>query len=209
MSFRGWKFPSSKHRSGQQVLPKGNIARRDGRKGALLPDYVSVDVLTASPAAGLPRPQKLALFSSPRLRSTRLALPCFRDSEARGSRPPSSGLRRSLLPIPRFAHSAVSIYHIRNSSCPTLTLFGYLWILLNYPDFFSWSNPKVSIFIFNISKVTAADTTENIKGNCFSVGQLTSFKYLGSLVNGDNSIEEEVKRRITLGNKAYIANKVS
>jgi len=37
--------------------------------------------------------------------------------------------------------------------------------------------------------------------------QVKSFKYLGSTVNTDNSIEEEIKKRITLGNKAFFANK--
>jgi hypothetical protein len=37
--------------------------------------------------------------------------------------------------------------------------------------------------------------------------QVKSFKYLGSVVNGNNSIEEEIKERISLGNKAYYANK--
>jgi hypothetical protein len=36
--------------------------------------------------------------------------------------------------------------------------------------------------------------------------QVQSYKYLGSTVNSDNSIEEEIKYRITLGNKAYCAN---
>jgi len=36
--------------------------------------------------------------------------------------------------------------------------------------------------------------------------QMKSFKYLGSNVNGNNSIEEEIKRRISLGNKAFYAN---
>ena len=36
--------------------------------------------------------------------------------------------------------------------------------------------------------------------------QVKSFKYLGSIVNGNNSIEEEIKERISLGNKAYYAN---
>ena len=36
--------------------------------------------------------------------------------------------------------------------------------------------------------------------------QVKSFKYLGSAVNGNNSIEEEIKRRISLGNKAFCAN---
>jgi hypothetical protein len=33
-----------------------------------------------------------------------------------------------------------------------------------------------------------------------------SFKYLGSVVNGNNSIEEEIKERIILGNKTFYAN---
>jgi len=33
-----------------------------------------------------------------------------------------------------------------------------------------------------------------------------SYKYLGSTVNSDNAIEEEIQYRITLGNKAYYAN---
>ena len=36
--------------------------------------------------------------------------------------------------------------------------------------------------------------------------QVLSYKYLGSCVNSDNSIEEEIQHRITLGNKAYYAN---
>jgi len=36
--------------------------------------------------------------------------------------------------------------------------------------------------------------------------QVQSYKYLGSTVNSDNSIEEEIEHRITLENKAYYAN---
>ena len=36
---------------------------------------------------------------------------------------------------------------------------------------------------------------------------LKSFKYLGSTVNTDDSIEEEIKERISQGNKAFFANK--
>jgi predicted phage-related endonuclease len=36
--------------------------------------------------------------------------------------------------------------------------------------------------------------------------QVKSFTYFGSIVNGNNSIEEEIKRRISLGNKAFYAN---
>ena len=37
--------------------------------------------------------------------------------------------------------------------------------------------------------------------------QMKSYKYLGSIVSGANSIEEEIRERIALGNKAYYANK--
>jgi hypothetical protein len=33
------------------------------------------------------------------------------------------------------------------------------------------------------------------------------FKYLGSIVNTDNKMEEEIIERIAIGNKVYIANK--
>jgi len=36
--------------------------------------------------------------------------------------------------------------------------------------------------------------------------QVQSYKYLGSIVHSDNSSEEEIQYRITLGNKAYYAN---
>jgi len=36
--------------------------------------------------------------------------------------------------------------------------------------------------------------------------QVQSYKYLGSTVNSDNSIEEEIQHTITLGNKAYNDN---
>ena len=37
--------------------------------------------------------------------------------------------------------------------------------------------------------------------------QVKSFKYLGSIGNGNNSIEEEIKGRISVGNKAFYANR--
>jgi hypothetical protein len=36
--------------------------------------------------------------------------------------------------------------------------------------------------------------------------QVQSYKYLGLVVNSDNSIEEAIQHRITLGDKAYYAN---
>jgi porphobilinogen deaminase len=37
--------------------------------------------------------------------------------------------------------------------------------------------------------------------------QVESFKYLGSIVNKNNTIEEDIKERIMAGNKAFYANK--
>jgi threonine dehydratase len=37
--------------------------------------------------------------------------------------------------------------------------------------------------------------------------QVNSFKYLGALVNSDNSIDEEIKERIAEGNRAYHVHK--
>jgi hypothetical protein len=39
--------------------------------------------------------------------------------------------------------------------------------------------------------------------------QVQSYKYLGSTVNSDNSIEEEIQYRITLGNKDIMLTNVS
>jgi len=36
--------------------------------------------------------------------------------------------------------------------------------------------------------------------------QVQSYRYTGSTVNSDKSVDEEIQYRITLGNKAYYAN---
>jgi hypothetical protein len=40
-----------------------------------------------------------------------------------------------------------------------------------------------------------------------SFESVQSFKYLGSVINQDNTIEEEIKERIIAGNKAFYANR--
>ena len=37
--------------------------------------------------------------------------------------------------------------------------------------------------------------------------QANSFKYLGAMINTDNTIEEEIKERIAAGNRAYHVHK--
>ena len=39
------------------------------------------------------------------------------------------------------------------------------------------------------------------------IEQVKAFKYLGSIINIDNTMEEEIKARIASGNKVYFANK--
>jgi hypothetical protein len=39
------------------------------------------------------------------------------------------------------------------------------------------------------------------------IDQVRSFSYLGTIVNGDNTFEEEIRERIAKGNKALYANR--
>ena len=47
---------------------------------------------------------------------------------------------------------------------------------------------------------------ERLQIDSLYLEQVQSYKYLGSTVNSENSIEEEIQYRITLRNKAYYAN---
>jgi hypothetical protein len=47
---------------------------------------------------------------------------------------------------------------------------------------------------------------EELQIDSMYLEQVQSYKYLGSTVNSNNSIGEEIQHRITLGNKAYYAN---
>jgi hypothetical protein len=47
---------------------------------------------------------------------------------------------------------------------------------------------------------------EELQVDSMYLEQVQSYKYLGSTVNSDNSIEEEIQYRITLGSKAYYVN---
>ena len=39
------------------------------------------------------------------------------------------------------------------------------------------------------------------------IDQIRSFSYLGTIVNGNNTLEEEITERIVKGNKAFYANR--
>jgi hypothetical protein len=39
------------------------------------------------------------------------------------------------------------------------------------------------------------------------IDHVKSFSYLGTIVNGNNALEKEIKERIPKGNKAFYANK--
>ena len=59
----------------------------------------------------------------------------------------------------------------------------------------------------NYLKGTKKDIrSENLKINNSYTAQVQQYKYLGSIINDGNSIEEEVKERTALGTKAYHAN---
>jgi hypothetical protein len=49
---------------------------------------------------------------------------------------------------------------------------------------------------------------DDININSMHLEQVKSFKYVGSIVSGNNSIDKESKERIILGNKAFYANQV-
>jgi hypothetical protein len=40
------------------------------------------------------------------------------------------------------------------------------------------------------------------------IGQVRSFSYLGTRVNGNNTLDEEIRERIVKGNKAFYANRI-
>jgi len=48
--------------------------------------------------------------------------------------------------------------------------------------------------------------TENLNINSLHIEQVQQYKYVGSIINDSNSIEEKIKERIALGIKAYYAN---
>ena len=54
-------------------------------------------------------------------------------------------------------------------------------------------------------------TRKQLKGNTLEIDAMSfesvqSFKYRGSVVNQNNTIEEEIKERLIAGNKAFYAN---
>ena len=62
--------------------------------------------------------------------------------------------------------------------------------------------------LFQVTKIL----TCNLINTCILIlyllfEKVNSFKYLGTMVNTDNSIEEEIKERIAAGNRAYHAHK--
>jgi hypothetical protein len=56
------------------------------------------------------------------------------------------------------------------------------------------------------SRNASIETHINIEHMQF--GKTKAFKCLGSIVNEDNSIEQEIQERIAAGNRAYFANKM-
>jgi hypothetical protein len=50
---------------------------------------------------------------------------------------------------------------------------------------------------------------ENLNINILYIEQVCQYKYLESIINDSNSIEEEIKERIALGTTAHYANQNS
>jgi hypothetical protein len=57
-------------------------------------------------------------------------------------------------------------------------------------------------------KCTREITSDKLQIGDTQIDQVKSFSYLGSIVNGNNTLEEEIRERIAKGNnKAFYANK--
>jgi len=48
---------------------------------------------------------------------------------------------------------------------------------------------------------------DKITAGNIQIYQVRSFRYLGTIVNGNNTLEEEIRERIVKGNKAFYANR--
>jgi len=51
------------------------------------------------------------------------------------------------------------------------------------------------------------NTLGKLRVGDIQIDQVKSFSYLGSTVNGNNTLEEEIRERIAKGNRAFYANK--
>jgi len=51
------------------------------------------------------------------------------------------------------------------------------------------------------------NTLEKLRSGDTQIDQVKSFSYLGSTVNGNSTLEEEIRERMAKGNKAFYANK--
>jgi hypothetical protein len=71
---------------------------------------------------------------------------------------------------------------------------------------------KYGLLINESKKKYMKHTRKQVRGNKLEIRTMSfesvqSFKYLGSYVNQNNKIEEEIKERIIAGNKAFYANR--
>jgi hypothetical protein len=49
--------------------------------------------------------------------------------------------------------------------------------------------------------------SDRLKVENMQIDHVRSFNYLGTIVNGNNTLEEEIRERISKGTKAFYANK--
>jgi hypothetical protein len=76
----------------------------------------------------------------------------------------------------------------------TRTSIGLLWTVSKRPIVIKYRG-FVDLYKLDELQITS-----------MSLEEVQSYKYLGSTVNSDNSIEKEIQHRIILGNKAHFAN---
>ena len=57
------------------------------------------------------------------------------------------------------------------------------------------------------SRVQTNVKNKEIEIEGIKIEEVNSAKYLGTIMNADNSIEEEIKERISAGNRSFFANK--
>jgi len=72
--------------------------------------------------------------------------------------------------------------------------------------------PNAGLIVNNNKTKYLHCTRKAIQPTCIDTGeeqfeQVNSFKYQGTMVNTDNSVEEEIKERVAAGNRAFRVHK--
>jgi hypothetical protein len=73
-------------------------------------------------------------------------------------------------------------------------------------DIFAQHQEQLTVFTKSVVSTPPPPPNERLNINNLQIEQVQQYKYLGSIINVSNSIEEEIKESIVLGTKAYYAN---